>query len=138
MVSAAGAIYQPAGTTAIELRFGRKGHDQVDLAVGMPVMRPDDWFHIHDVNTKPVCSRSGLDDAPELDVARFTVAHPACCDRRATRIEEGAVILAIRWKESVEILFQLAVDSTALYSGRDRRDQIRERLWGHAGQEKER
>ena len=43
-MGAPGSVHQPAGAVAVELRARRERHDQIDFAVGMPMVRAGKFY----------------------------------------------------------------------------------------------
>jgi hypothetical protein len=57
----AGSLNTPAGGMTIESSVLSKWHNQIDLAVRMPIARSDNIIHMHDVERKTVRIRPRLE-----------------------------------------------------------------------------
>ena len=72
----AGRAHQPARCATVKLRLSFERHDEIDLAIGVRVMRSGDVFHVHNVDRKTVQLGASSENATVLDAATFAVAQP--------------------------------------------------------------
>src|SRR5712691_7793039 len=121
-VRAVRAVHHTARAAAVEFRRGAERHDQVDLAVGMPVVRALDVAHLHDVHAEAVRAFAGLDDPAELGPARLAVAHPAGFDRLATGIEDALERRPACRIGGIQFGFELPIERFVLNEFGDGRD----------------
>src|SRR4029453_4309957 len=90
-VAASGRAYDPAGRATVEARRARDGHDEVDLALRMHVVRARDVVHVDDVDREAVEVVRGLEDPAVADAAALVVAQPSRGDALLAALLESVV-----------------------------------------------
>src|ERR1700730_9405018 len=76
-MGASGTVHQPTCGMIVESSIAFQRHNQVDLAVGMHMMRSDDVLHLHYVNAEVMRSGTRLNHPAVSNAASFPLADPA-------------------------------------------------------------
>lgn len=110
---AAGRADQPAGGPSVEAGLALDRHDQVDLAIGMGVVRAGDIVHVDHVDRKAVQVVRGFEDAAIADAGAFAIAQPAFGDAGFAGGLQRAVGFGIGAVFGVEPGIERGVERTA-------------------------
>src|SRR6516225_7523406 len=126
----AGAVDLPSGRLAVEGRRAarrhavarRQGHDQVDLAVRVAVVRARDVVHVDDVDREAVRPRRRLQHAAEADAAVLALAHPTLGHAGPAGRGQGFVGDTAGPVPFVEVAGEVVVEGSPRDRGRQHRD----------------
>ncbi|MCY1364315.1 hypothetical protein D9M69_511120 [compost metagenome] len=122
----AGSVDAPARGPSVEGGAGGvvRRHDQVDLAVGVRVVRAGQVLHVDHVDREAVQRVLGLEDAAVPDAAAFALAQPAlgdAADAGLTQLRKAGAAGAVG---GVEPLVERAVERLAGDLGGQAGDQL--------------
>ncbi len=133
-MSTSGCVDAPASVVTVERGVRREGHDQINFAIRVHMVRADDIFHLDHVNRKAVRCFGRFDDAPKLDSARLAVTYQARSSACSAGIEQAAIGRAHRRQFVIEPSLNLRVEIAtqkrsanirqSLPDGRQRMQQI--------------
>ena len=103
-------INAPSSTSAVELGARSQGHDQIDFAIGVSMMRANDVFHVDDIGAETPGAGAGFEYAPELDPTGFTVAHPPTGDAGLAGIENRLKLAAAGRHRAIQFRFEIRIE----------------------------
>src|SRR5690606_41271411 len=94
---------------AVKKRVLGNWHDEIDLAIGVPMVRARKIFHINDVYRIAMHVGVWLDDPAVAQAAGFILAHPALLCRAFADLDNALTGLAFVGKLLEQLILQRLV-----------------------------